>query len=87
MMIHDYERSQKFFEEALKADPSSSHACTGLGELFFIYEMYGESKTMFEWGVKNNPANKTAQEGLIKINRILGLEAADLSAETLKGQQ
>jgi TolA-binding protein len=85
MMTNDYEQSQLFFEEALKIDPASSHACTGLGELFFISRMYNESKTMFEWGVKNNPANKAAAEGLSKVTKVLECEAPDLTAESAIG--
>ncbi len=85
MMINDYERAHKFFEDALKLDPASSHACTGLGELFFASEMYKESKIMFDWGVKNNPSNRAALEGLAKVNQLLGSETSNFSAESTAG--
>ena len=71
--------AQKYFEHALNEDKNSSHACTGLGEVLFTSKNYLAAKTMYEWGVKNNPENKAAIEGLSKVNKILNLPEDDNS--------
>ena len=67
------------FENALNLNPNSSQACAGLGEILFLDEKDDEAKTMFEWGVKNNPANQFALAGLEKANQNLGLESVHTS--------
>lgn len=69
----ELEKSQTYFENALKLNPASSEACFGLGQVFYQAEMLEESKTMFEWAVKNNPNNQTAIEALKAVNQILSL--------------
>ena len=73
------EAAQKYFENALNEDSSSSHACTGLGDVLFVSKNYEGAKTMYEWGVKNNSENKAAKDGLTKVNKILNLQANDNS--------
>ena len=73
------ETAQKYFENALNEDNNSSHACGGLGEVLLAAENYEAAKTMYEWGVKNNPGNKVAVEGLAKVNEILNLPENDNS--------
>ncbi len=73
------ETAKKYFEHALNEDKNSSHACTGLGEVLFTSKNYLAAKTMYEWGVKNNPENKVAIEGLSKVNKILNLSENDNS--------
>jgi tetratricopeptide (TPR) repeat protein len=63
----------KSFESALKLDPTSSDACFGLGQVFYKNEMYDQSKTMFEWAVKNNHENVNALEALKTVNDSLSL--------------
>ena len=55
-------------------NPNSSQACAGLGEVLFLSGKDKEAKTMYEWGVKNNPLNQFAVEGLIKVNKVLGIQ-------------
>lgn len=62
-----------FFEEALKMNPSSSAACLGLGQIFFDEEFYEPAKIMFEWAVKNDPANQNALQALKTVNGTLML--------------
>ena len=71
--------AQKYFENALTEDSSSSHACTGLGDVLFAGKNYEGAKTMYEWGVRNNSENKAAKDGLVKVNKILNLQANDNS--------
>ena len=78
------EAAQKYFENALNEDSSSSHACTGLGDVLFVSKNYEGAKTMYQWGVKNNFENKAAKNGLVKVNKILNLQANDNSLSRLK---
>lgn len=73
LINEELEIAQACFEEELKLVPNSSRACVGLGEVFFKVSVFDAAKTMFEWGVKNNPENKFAIEGLAKTNKALGL--------------
>lgn len=61
------------FEFSLRLNPGSSQACAGLGEYFYLKDQDKESKTMFEWAVKNNPENYFAIQGLGKVNKIFDL--------------
>jgi len=81
LMSGDYKKAQEYFGKELHLSPSSSRACHGLAEVFFASEMYEESKTMFEWAVKNDSSNTKALEGLKKINTILKLEEEHNSLE------
>lgn len=60
------------FEIALKNNPESSQACTGLGEIAYLEGDDQKAKTMFEWAVLNNPNNIMATSGLAKVNISLG---------------
>ncbi len=71
------ETARKYFENALKEDNNSSHACAGLGEVLFTAENYEAAKTMYEWAVKNDPVNKAAVDGLAKVNKIFKLTEND----------
>ncbi len=71
--LGDIDKARESFEKALHSNPSSSSACAGLGEIFYQQEMDAEAKTMYEWAVKNDPANAQAVAGLVKINTVLGL--------------
>jgi GT2 family glycosyltransferase/Flp pilus assembly protein TadD len=74
LALHKQDEAKKCFEQALVIFPSSSDACAGLGESFFIEEKLEESKTMYEWAVKNDSENIFAVEGLKKVNMKLGYE-------------
>ncbi len=73
MLLNDFGEAQKYFEEELKLQPSSSRACLGLAEVFAAVEMYNEAKTMYEWSLKNDPLNEKAAEGLIRANANLNI--------------
>ena len=75
--LHEKETARECFLKALNINPSSSQACSGLAELFYLDCRYTEAKTMFEWAVKNNRENKGAVEGLAKVNQILKLPEND----------
>ncbi|MDP2038027.1 MAG: hypothetical protein Q8L04_11640, partial [Ignavibacteria bacterium] len=68
------ELAQKYFAEELEIVPNSSTACAGLGEVFFAQELYENSKTMFEWAIKNDANNQKAVDSLANINSLLGFE-------------
>ena len=73
--MENYQMAQEAFEEALNANSTSSQACAGLGEVFFLQQKDKEAKVMFEWAVKNNPKNYFAALGLAKVNQTLGYSA------------
>ncbi|MEW5844078.1 MAG: glycosyltransferase [Bacteroidota bacterium] len=79
LIVGDIEKAKTCFEEELKMVPVSSSACAGLGEVFFIQEMYDNAKIMFEWAVKNNPQNLTAISSLAKVNELLGYSVSHIS--------
>lgn len=70
--IEDVNSASDSFESALNIKPDSSQACIGLGEVLFKKLKITEAKTMFEWGVKNDPSSLMAQSCLAKVNLQLG---------------
>ncbi len=82
--LNENESARECFENALNLDPESSQACAGLGEVFFLEGKDKEAKVMYEWGLKNNPGNQFALDGLKKINSILGIEETDNSLLAVK---
>ena len=76
--------ARSYFEKALNLDTSSSLACSGLGDVLFIEGSYEAAKTMYEWGVKNNPENKAAVEGLAKVNKVFNYPEDDISLSKKK---
>ncbi len=83
--------AQESYEAALKINPASSQACAGLGEIFYLSEMYQEAKTMYEWAVVNDVENAEAKRGLEEVNKILGLpgdhNTVILEVETVENSQ
>lgn len=73
LILKDLESAKNYFEETLKLNPSSSDACFGLGQVFYQAEMFEQSKTMFEWAVKNNSRNQKAIDALKLVNQNLSL--------------
>ncbi len=73
LLCGDLVQAEKYYQDALRINPSSSVACTGIADTFFIAELYKEAKTMYEWGVKNDSKNKAAINGLATVNEKLGL--------------
>lgn len=71
--MDDTNSAKDCFEQGLQANPNSSQACAGLGEVLFLQEKDEEAKVMFEWALDLNPQNEFARAGLIKINKSLGL--------------
>ena len=79
LIAGDIEKAKTCFEEELKIVPASSSACAGLGEVFFIQEMYDNAKIMFEWAVKNDSNNLNALSSLAKVNELLGYSVSHIS--------
>lgn len=71
--LQDLENAKANFEHALQANPNSSEACAGLGEVFYLAEMDDNAKTMFEWAIKYNSENQKARARLVEINQALCL--------------
>ena len=79
LALNHLDLAQAAFERALNINPASSQSCAGLAEIFFLQGKEKESKSMFEWAVKHNPANGFAIEGLKKVNKALKLPEKDNS--------
>ena len=73
LSMNEIETARINFEKALNVNPTSSLACAGLGEIFYLSKMFEEAKTMYEWAVINDVNNSEAQQKLKKINKILKL--------------
>jgi GT2 family glycosyltransferase/Tfp pilus assembly protein PilF len=84
LSLGNNDKARQSFEKALNIIPTSSTACAGLGEIFYLQEMDAEAKTMYEWGVKNDPNNQLAVNGLKKINAALDLKFDHNSLTTPK---
>jgi len=79
LALDNLTEAKKSFERALNLNGTSSQACSGLAEIFFLQKKEQEAKSMYEWAVKNNPNNLFAVEGLKKVNLVLGLHSDDNS--------
>jgi Tfp pilus assembly protein PilF len=71
--INNLEKARLDFENALKANPSSSEACLGLGRYFNATGQLESAKTMIEWAVQYNEGHAGARSALEEINIKLGL--------------
>jgi glycosyltransferase involved in cell wall biosynthesis len=82
------EEAKNAFESALNANPESSDACCGLGEVFYQAELVEKAKTMFEWAVKNNPSSAAAIKGLTRVNQQLELptDHSSLDEQTVESE-
>ena len=74
LRLNELDNARICFEQALKINPQSSQACSGLGEYFYLTLNIDAAKTMFDWAVKNDSQNQTAANWLKKINLKLGLQ-------------
>lgn len=79
IVLGDFEKAEEYFSRELELNPVSSSACVGLGDIMFNNENYEGAKTMYEWGIKNDPENDSAVEGLARANNALGLPEDDNS--------
>ncbi|MDR3627620.1 MAG: tetratricopeptide repeat protein [Ignavibacteriaceae bacterium] len=71
--INNLEKARLDFENALKANPSSSEACLGLGRYFNATGQLENAKTMIEWAVQYNEGHEGARNALEEINVKLDL--------------
>ena len=74
LLFGNIEMANDFFKQELEIEPSSARACTCLAEVFFAAGMLEESKTMFEWALKNDSNYKAAIDGLAKIENYSTVE-------------
>ena len=84
LALDKYTEAKDCFERSLSFNPDSSQACAGLGEILYLEGNDKKAKTMFEWGIKNNPANEFARQGLAKVNQNLGFEETHNSIDEEK---
>lgn len=79
LAMQEINEANLLFEVALKANPESSQACSGLGEVAYLNGEDEKAKIMYEWAVKNNSQNVFAINGLAKVNLAMGLREDDNS--------
>lgn len=79
LSLGEIEKAKECFEYSLEANPSSSQASAGLGEILYLEGKDKEAKTMFEYAIKYEPRNTFAISGLQKVNRSMGLPENDNS--------
>jgi ADP-heptose:LPS heptosyltransferase/GT2 family glycosyltransferase/Flp pilus assembly protein TadD/ubiquinone/menaquinone biosynthesis C-methylase UbiE len=79
MLEGDYEKANIFYEKELQLNPTSSRACAGLGDVFFVTGLYNEAKTMFEWALRYKPVDNSLFNKLVEVNNILKLESFNYS--------
>lgn len=84
LALNKVDEAKECFERSLNFNPDSSQACAGLGEVLFLQGADDRAKTMFEWGLKNNPSNEFARQGLTKVNKNLKLEPTHNSLDNEK---
>ena len=74
LSLQNFNSASKCFYKSLELNSGSSQAAAGLAEIFYLSDMYGESKDMYELAIKNNTKNQFALSGLVKVNKHLGLK-------------
>jgi len=79
LSLGENQKAKECFEFSLEANPNSSQASAGLGEILFLEGKDKEAKTMFEFALKYEPRNTFAIAGLKKVNKSLGLPENDNS--------
>lgn len=85
LQLKRLDEAKDAFARALEANPSSSRACAGLGEVFSLMGLKEEAKTMYEWAVVNDPGNEDAVAGLARVNAACGFDGPDNSI--LRGRE
>jgi len=81
------EQANKFFEKELQINPSSSRACFGLAETFYIAELYEQAKAMYEWAIKNGKNDEITWNKLRIVNKQLNLDENDNSLDLVNIQE
>lgn len=87
LTIGNIEQANKFFEKELQINPSSSRACFGLAETFYIAELYEQAKAMYEWAIKNGKNDEAAWNKLRLVNKQLNLDENNNSLDLVNIQE
>ena len=61
------DKAEEQYNAALKKNPQSSIAYTGLGDIYLIQNDSDKAKAMYEHAVKYDPSNEKAQKGIMKL--------------------
>ena len=77
----ELEKAQDYLQKELELNPNSATACFGLAETFYSAELYEDSKTMYEWAIKNGMDNEGIWDKMKVVNTMLGLEPNHNSLE------
>jgi tetratricopeptide (TPR) repeat protein len=85
--LGNIEQANKFFEKELQINPSSSRACFGLAETFYIAELYEQAKAMYEWAIKNGKNDEAAWNKLRLVNKQLNLDENNNSLDLVNIQE
>ena len=84
LVLNNHEAAKSYFEKELNSNPTSTTACKGLADVFFIKEEYEAAKSMYEWAIKNDPDNLKAVNRLSEVNHLLGLNESHNSFTATK---
>lgn len=84
IVLGNPEAAKSTFEKELNFNPTSTSACKGLADIFFIKEEYETAKSMYEWAIKNDPDNLKAVNRLSEVNLLLGLNGSHNSLSATK---
>ncbi|MBZ0182679.1 MAG: TDP-N-acetylfucosamine:lipid II N-acetylfucosaminyltransferase [Melioribacteraceae bacterium] len=85
--LGNIEQANKFFEKELQINPSSSRACFGLAETFYIAELYEQAKAMYEWAIKNGKNDEAAWNKLRLVNKQLNFDENNNSLDLVNIQE
>lgn len=86
LSLNEIDNAKKCFEKSISVNPKSSQACAGLAEIFYLNGDDTAAKEMFEWALRNEPANKFAVAGLEKVNNTEIDEFKKITNEELNQQ-
>lgn len=85
--LGNIEQANKFFKKELQINPSSSRACFGLAETFYIAELYEQAKAMYEWAIKNGKNDEITWNKLRIVNKQLNLDENNNSLDLVNVQE
>jgi GT2 family glycosyltransferase/Tfp pilus assembly protein PilF len=84
LVLNNHEAAKSYFEKELNSNPTSTSACKGLADVFFIKEEFEAAKSLYEWAIKNDPDNLKAVNRLSEVNQLLGLNESHNSLSATK---
>lgn len=78
-MLSSLEKAAQCYEFALTSKGDSIAAITGLAEVRISQKKFHDAKALFEHALKIAPNNIQTRKGLVRVNKLLGINASDNS--------